>query len=124
MLEWVSKVIEIISLEGKKRLTLISYLFFGYAIYFLYTDNAKKDAVIAKKDEECANILNEQRKSCNESINRQRAYDQEQYELHEKAREVKRDSIVSYFEKKINSQAIKQSRINEKLNKIKEEILD
>jgi hypothetical protein len=104
-------------LDSEKRFLIISWLFLGVAIAFLYNENTNLELKISEQEKTCSAMIAKAQESCQEQINTSRARQQLQLDLFVEDSNKRIDSLYRQLYSTIK---ISNKKVNQGINEIKE----
>jgi hypothetical protein len=108
-------------LDSEKRFLIISWLFLGVAIAFLYNENSNLATKISEQEKTCSAMIVKSQEACQEQINTSRARQQLQLDLFVEQSNKRIDSLYNqiYISVRSSNQKVKKNIIE--INELKDE---
>lgn len=120
LIESIKSVIEFVK-EPVKLIYIVSWIFFGVCVTFLYNKNSSLEAKISDYEVNCQKLINSARENCEQQISLNRQKNQVQINTFIEKSNMERDSIYRYFYKTIKQYNVKINRELRELNDLKDE---
>lgn len=112
---------ELIEIDPNKRAIIISWIFSGFIIWYLYDANAGLSQKFTDHEKNCQDMLSKSQAACEEQLRINRERNQAQINQFIEQSNMERDSIYRYFYKTIKNYNIKVSKGIKELNELKDE---
>ena len=112
---------EIVDLDPNKKTMIMSWLFSGFVIWYLYNNNESLIQKISEHEKNCQLMIAKSQESCDEQLKINREKSQTQINNFIEQSNSERDSIYRYFYKEIRSYNIKVNKGIQELNNLKDE---
>ncbi len=109
------------NLDPQKRSMILTWLFSGLTIWYLYEQNTKLINKITEHERDCQLIIVKAHESCDYQLKINREKNQAQINQFIERSNIERDSIYRYFYKTIKNYNQKVNKGIEELNNLKDE---